>query len=237
VAPRNEPLRTLPVTFAHRGARAHARENTLDAFRMGLAMGASGLESDAWLTGDGVVVLDHDGVVGGTLRRRSIASVRRSDLPGHIPSLAELYEAVGTDFELSLDVKDPSSVGAIVAVARSYDAEHRLWLCVTSLDEASDARALCPRSNLIVSTRLRAFSDGPERYAAALTARGADGVNLHASEWTGGMAALFHRFELYALGWDAQHVRILEELLHAGIDGVFSDYPERMVEAITGVFG
>ena len=33
------------ITFAHRGAKAHAPENTVAAFRLALEMGASGLES------------------------------------------------------------------------------------------------------------------------------------------------------------------------------------------------
>ena len=39
-----------PIMFAHRGARAHAPENTLEAFALGLRLGATGLESDVWLT-------------------------------------------------------------------------------------------------------------------------------------------------------------------------------------------
>ena len=43
-----------PITFAHRGACAYAPENTLEAFALGLRLGATGLESDVWLTADGV---------------------------------------------------------------------------------------------------------------------------------------------------------------------------------------
>ncbi|MDQ3575194.1 MAG: glycerophosphodiester phosphodiesterase, partial [Actinomycetota bacterium] len=38
-----------PIAFAHRGARAHAPENTLQAFRLALELGSTGLESDVWL--------------------------------------------------------------------------------------------------------------------------------------------------------------------------------------------
>src|SRR5688500_3372946 len=104
--PRLPSLRVPPIGFAHRGARAHARENTIDAFKLGLKLGATGLESDGWLTSDGAAVLDHDGVVGSRLRRRSIGSVARKDLPDHMPTLEELYAVCGTGFELSLDLKD-----------------------------------------------------------------------------------------------------------------------------------
>jgi len=50
------------ITFAHRGGMAHAPENTLEAFTKGLALGASGLESDVWLSADGHAVLVHDEV-------------------------------------------------------------------------------------------------------------------------------------------------------------------------------
>ena len=48
------PTATRPcIGFAHRGASADARENTLEAFRLALELGATGLESDVWLTADG----------------------------------------------------------------------------------------------------------------------------------------------------------------------------------------
>ena len=86
-----------PITFAHRGARAHAPENTIAAFQLALEMGAGGLESDVWLTRDGVPVLEHDGVLG-RMRKRRIADLTRDELPDWIPSLDDLIDACGTDY-------------------------------------------------------------------------------------------------------------------------------------------
>src|SRR5687767_15931052 len=113
------PRRAPPIAFAHRGARAHAPENTIEAFALALRLGATGIESDVWCTADGVAVLDHDGVVGSRLRRQPIGAVPRTALPSHVPTLADLYAECGTDFELSLDVKDPAAATATVAVARA----------------------------------------------------------------------------------------------------------------------
>ncbi len=85
VPPRLPSLRTPPIAFAHRGARAHAPENTIEAFRLAQRLGATGLESDVWLTADGVAVLDHDGVVGGRLRRTAIDKVAHAALPKSHP--------------------------------------------------------------------------------------------------------------------------------------------------------
>ncbi|NBR76997.1 MAG: glycerophosphodiester phosphodiesterase, partial [Actinobacteria bacterium] len=53
----------------------------MDSFRLAHRLGATGIESDVWLTRDGVAVLDHDGVVGGRFRRRAIDSTDVADLP------------------------------------------------------------------------------------------------------------------------------------------------------------
>jgi glycerophosphoryl diester phosphodiesterase len=230
---RHPRLLPEPIGFAHRGAKAVARENTLEAFRKAIELGATGLESDVWVTADGEAVLDHDGRVGGVLRRRPIASVPRKRLPDHIPTLRELYEAVGTDLPLSLDVKDPAAFDAVLATADGFGARGRLWLCQTDHDLLARWREPADGARLVLSVKLRRLPGHPERAAAELAGIGVDAVNLHHSEWTGGLTTLFHRFELICLGWDVQLPRHLAELLDMGIDGVFSDHVDRMMEAIS----
>jgi glycerophosphoryl diester phosphodiesterase len=230
--------RIPPIGFAHRGARALAPENTLEAFSLGLKLGATGLESDAWLTADGQVVLDHDGVVGGLLRRRPISSLTRAELPSHIPTLEELYETCGVGFELSLDVKDPDAAGPIVHVARAAggDAVSRLWLCHHDWRLVASWRRPHPEVKLVDSTYVGYMKQGPERRAAQLQAAGIDVVNLHRSEWSGGLTALFHRFDVLCFGWDCQLERHLEETLDHGTDAVYSDHVDRMVDAIAAAY-
>jgi len=232
-------LREPPIGFAHRGAKAHAPENTIEAFQLALRLGATGLESDVWVTRDGVAVLDHDGefkrgTFGFGPFKTPIVDLDRADLPDHIPSLAELYEQCGTGYELSLDVKSADAFSETVNVARSAGAERKLWLChhdwtvVAGWREATSAR-------LVDSTRLARMKDGPERRAAELTEAGIDAVNMHYKDWSGGLAALFHRFERFCLGWDAQHTRMLDDLVRMGLDGVYSDHVDKMMAAIDGI--
>ena len=225
-----------PIGFAHRGARAQAPENTIEAFKLARKLGATGLESDVWRTADGEAVLHHDGVIRSGLRRRPIADLTRAALPSHIPTLAELYDAVGTDLPLSLDVKDPAAADVTIAVARAAgaEAEANLWLCTPRWDEAAGWRPLSEAVRLVDSTRLRRIKEGPERRAATLADAGIDAINMHWTDWTGGLVALFHRFQLATLGWDAQHRRQIDDLLSYGIDGVFSDHSDRLADALAG---
>jgi glycerophosphoryl diester phosphodiesterase len=235
-SPAVEPLRRPPIAFAHRGGRAHAPENTLAAFRRALEMGATGLETDAWLTADGQVVLDHDGVVRRGLRRRPVSGFRRDELPPEMPTLAELYAECGSGFELSVDVKEAAAGPAVVAVARaaSPGAPKRLWLCHPDRKVLAGWRKEEPDVRLVNSVRARDVKEGLEKRAADLAATGIDAVNLHCTEWTGGLTVLFHRFERLAFAWDAQHEREIRELVRMGIDGVHSDHVDRLVAVLGG---
>ncbi len=224
-----------PIAFAHRGARAHAPENTLEAFELALRLGATGLETDAWATADGVAVLDHDGLVGRRPRRHPIAGVARRDLPPHIPAAADLVALLADGVALSVDVKDPGAAAPLLGALGAEDLTllSRVWLCHDDHDLLTAWREQAPQVRLVDSTRLRALGQGPERHAAQLRQRGIDAVNLHHSDWTGGLVTLYHRFGVRAWGWDAQHARILDELLDMGVDAVFSDHVDRMADSLT----
>jgi glycerophosphoryl diester phosphodiesterase len=230
-----------PIAFAHRGARAHAPENTLEAFALALRLGATGLESDVWLTADGVPVLDHDGVVrtGRTGRRRPLTSHRREQLPDHIPTLTDLFERCGSDYHLSLDVQHPEAGPVVVDVVREAAPGllPRLWLCQRRLADSIELRRLDPDVRIVDSTRLARLTEGPERRAATLAAEGIDAVNMHHSDWTGGLTTLFHRFDRIAFGWDLQFEHHLRPALRMGLDAVYSDHVDVMVDAFIAELG
>jgi glycerophosphoryl diester phosphodiesterase len=221
-----------PIAFAHRGASANAPANTLESFRLGLRLGATGLESDVWLTRDGIPVLDHDGFVRHGIRRRHISTVDRAQLPAHIPALEDLYAECGTGYELSLDLKDAAAADATLAVARAAGGATRLWLCHPDRTVLAGLREAAGETHLVHSTRLKRMSQGPERLAAQLSKDGIEAVNLHRTDWTGGLTTLFHRFGRLTFGWDAQHERMLLQLLDMGIDAVYSNHVDRMMDAV-----
>ena len=223
-----------PITFAHRGARADEPENTLPAFRRALELGAAGLETDAWLSADGQVVLVHDGVVRRGLRRMRVAGSTVDRLARHgIPRLADLYTELGTDYELSIDVKDRAAAEPILELAATRGVAERLWLCSPSLRFLRELREQNRGgAHLVHSTGRRHLSQPLERHAADLAAAGIATMNLHHSEWTAGLVTLFHRFEVRAFAWDMQEVRHIRAVLAMGIDAVYSDHVDRMVATV-----
>ena len=222
-----------PITFAHRGGRAEAPENTLDAFRRALAVGAAGLESDARLSGDGQVVLVHGPVIRTGLRRakvRDLPAARLAELG--VPRLADLYAELGSDYELSLDLKEPAIAGEILAVVRDAGALDRLWLCARELVHLEDARRADPDVRLVHSMGRRAYGDALERHTSALAKAGIAALNLRQTEWSLGLVTLAHRFDLLAFAWDVQEYRRIRAVLEMGVDAIYSDHVERMVAAV-----
>ncbi|MCA1846671.1 MAG: hypothetical protein LC792_26450 [Actinobacteria bacterium] len=169
----------------------------------------------------------------GWRRRRRLSTLARAELPPGMPTVGDLYSGCGTDFELSLDIGDVAVAGVAVGAARAAGAAERLWLCHPDWEQLSAWRRSFPDVRLVNSTRLRAMRQGPERRAAQLSGAGIDAVNLHHTDWTGGLTTLFHRFGRLAFGWDAQHERVLRALLRMGVDAVYSDHVDRMVAVVS----
>ena len=227
-----------PITFAHRGARAHLPENTLAAFRYALEHGASGLETDAWLSADGEVVLVHDPRIWVRLRgvvpwRLGVARTAADRLGRHrVPRLVDLYRELGADYELSIDLKDAEVGARIIEIARELGEPGRVWLCSPSSRHLRGLRATAPDVRLVHSQTRSRLPDSVERHAADLAEAKIDVMNMHHSEWSRGLVALFHRFGVRAFAWDAQEVRHLHAMLTIGVDGVYSDHVDRLVRTV-----
>jgi glycerophosphoryl diester phosphodiesterase len=120
---------------------------------------------------------------------------------------------------------------AVIDVTREA-APHmleRLWLCSPTWQTLVPLRGQGAR--LVDSTRLAKIKEGPERRAATLADEGIDAVNMHHTDWNGGLVALFHRFQRVAFGWDMQFDHVLRPALRMGLDGVYSDWVDRMIDA------
>lgn len=212
------------IGFAHRGAPpAGVRDNTLAAFNRALEHGAKALESDVWLTADGVPVLIHDGYLRQGLRRRFIATTPFAELPGWLPSMAALYESTDTTFELCLDVKHSPAAPPAVEVARAHGADSRLWIC-GNVDQVREWTKLPGRAKPAVSTTLRSNRQTkPERIDEAAAA-GAVALNLRAREWTPHFVQRCHELGMKAFAWDVQQRQTLATMRSYGCDAIFSDF-------------
>ncbi len=108
------------LVFGHRGAREQAPENTLPAFARAAEIGADGVELDVQLSLDGAPVVMHDFTVerttngSGEVSKMTLAALRELDAGAtfsggfagaRIPTLDEVFEAVGTRVLVNVELK------------------------------------------------------------------------------------------------------------------------------------
>jgi glycerophosphoryl diester phosphodiesterase len=245
-APARSAPRPAPIIFGHRGARAHAPENTLLAFELAFALGADAIECDIQLTADGALVVIHDGTLDRTTNGRG--PVVEADLAGlraldagrgqRIPLLAEVLDLCRrAGGQVNLEVKAETEAVALVTAAALADSlaglahAHRQLIVVSSFELAAIAEIKRRLPWLRVATL-----HGGRRWRrvdplAPAHALGAEAVHLQTS-----LAApdLIERAGGLGLGvrvWTANQPAQLRQFLRWGVDGIFTDYPERAVIA------
>jgi glycerophosphoryl diester phosphodiesterase len=143
------------IVYGHRGASKERPENTMEAFRFALELGADAIETDVHVTRDGAVVVHHDPDGARTagdprridamtlkeVRAWDVATMDRArggrvvaDAPHRVPTFDELLEEV--DVRINVDVKSeaPSAVERVLEVVQRHDAAGRVLL--TSFHDA-----------------------------------------------------------------------------------------------------
>ena len=215
------------IGFAHRGApETRSAGNTLPAFVRALQLGASGLETDIGLTADGVPILTHTGL---SLRRGvRTGNLTRERLPATVPSLRDLYETCGTEFDLSIDMAQPRSVDAVVRVAEEFGAFDHLWLTYWRLPTLIAWRRRWPSVHLVypsIPFRFRAALRLVDRLAAA----GVDVLNVHHRFCRERLISYAHDRNVRLFAWGIHSSRPLRRVVRLGVDGVYCDNVETMV--------
>lgn len=238
------------VVFAHRGARAHAPENTLLAFRLAYALGADAIECDVQLSADGQLVIIHDGRLNrttngrGPVALRTLAELRALDAGRgeRIPTLAEVLALVrGAERQVNLEVKAETATAALAtaeamepALAGLDDVARRLVL-ISSFE--LDAVALLKhRLPWLRVATLHSGRQWRRRDMLAPALRmGAEAIHPGVGLVSADLVRHAHQQGLGVHAWTVNRWSTLARMLHWGVDGVFSDYPERAI--ITRVMG
>lgn len=231
---RIEALRNPPIAFAHRGAAVNEAPDSAAAYALAMRLGATGIESDLWLTRDGHPVLAATSRVRRGLRRFPIRDRDRDDLAEAVSDLQDLVDVADSGTHIHLTVRDPAAADAAVESLTLIGLGTRhLWLGSNQTAQLATWRTAWPDVGLVHSTRLAMLSAGPERHAAALSQAGISAVQMPYPDWTGGLTTLFHRFGIECFGWDAPHGRMLDELIRAGCDGISTIHIDRLVDALS----
>ena len=226
-----------PKIYGHRGASAHAPENTVEAFRLALELGADGVELDVRTSADGALVLHHDPVLADG---RVIAETPRAELPSSIPVLEEVLE-VCRGAIVNIEIKNiPGEPGfdrgcsladAVVELLARRGGRDDVLVSSFHLATIDRVKALAPQ----VSTGFLSLLDPSAQASIPLaSARGHDAV--HPSYWFVEAdlvtSAADARLELNT--WTVDDPALIRSLAALGVHGIVTNQVDAAVRTVRG---
>ncbi|NND02430.1 MAG: glycerophosphodiester phosphodiesterase [Acidimicrobiia bacterium] len=232
-----------PLVLAHRGASAHADDNSARAFQLAVDSGADGVELDVRFTSDEAIVLSHDPVARGSglLVEHSHDELIEKH-PGII-TLDQAAEILG-DLIINVEIKnDPSEP--------DFDPDHRMadriasWVAagdrygrvaVTSFNPDTVARVRFVDGDIVTGQLLHRTAD----LSRAIPQAADDGHNLIATHRRLMRAsaakvveqAAEHDLEVFV--WTVDNPRTLRRLGAAGVAAVIPNDPAAALAVFAG---
>lgn len=234
------------LIIGHRGASGHAPENTMAAFRKAVALGATFIETDLQLSRDARFVAIHDDTVNrttngqgkvhdqtlGVLRQLDAGAWFGSEFAGErVPTLEEILEfAKRNDVVFYLELKPTGSWGgehALIGALR--DSGEIARVVVISFDHAILAGLRKIEPTLMTGVLYDGQISNPLKVAVDMGARQ---VVVRGDLVTPHMIEAAHKQDLQVVCWTVNHPAHIRLLATAGVDGIMSDYPDRIVAAL-----
>jgi glycerophosphoryl diester phosphodiesterase len=249
-------LREGPTLYAHRGAKLELPENTLDAFRLAVELGADAIETDAHMTRDGRIVLSHDAsglrMAGVPVAIRDVTyreaqswdmgarfvarDGSRASRPFRIPTLDEALAALpGVVFNVDAKQVRPDMIPALLRSIRGAHAEDRVRVASFSTMNLRRARRLGYEGQTgLGAAELAALMLAPSRLARAM--RRGDAAQVPPRAWGMTFASQRTIDRLHGLGlrvdfWTIDDPDEAQRLLAMGADGIMTDDIRRIAAA------
>lgn len=248
-----------PLLIAHRGGAGLAPENTLPAFLDAAHVWAADMvELDVHTTADGHCVVIHDATVDrttngtGEVAAMTLDQLREFDAGYHftrdgitfpyrgtgvrIPTISEVLEMLPPTMRFTVELKTAAAQGPLLRAIREHDAEQRV-IAAGERDEFRTELASYPGALSASREQLLPFYYYHRLYLARWRRIPADVVQMceHYQRrriLTPRFVRDLHRRGLLVHVWTVNDRADMERLLDWGVDGILSDFPDRLAQVL-----
>lgn len=235
-----------PKVIAHGGGEGLGPSNTLLAMQRSMDAGADILDTDVWMTSDGVIVARHDRDLAattdgsGNVDQTTWAELQLLDtrtkwpgasieMPVRVPSLEQILTAF-PDVTVSVEIKqsEPSMATQLCDVLVRTNSATRVYLSANDDTAVYAAQAECPQTAVITTT----YRDVGEMRAAkqngsAWCAPAPIGQPPYApGRFSPDDVAWSHDHGMAIYTWTVDDPAVLRELAKAAVDGVYTTRPD-----------
>jgi len=239
-----------PLVIAHRGASAHAPENTLSSFQQAIEAGADGIELDVWRCASGEVVVTHNRdleiLTGrpGDVEQKSLKELRRYDFGAFkdksfrgekIPTLQDVLELARGMALINVEVKGTNLRGngiEIEVIEAILDFKLLRKVVVSSFNPTILMRVQAV--NPAIHTGLLLYEKSPLPLRRGWSARFLNNYSLHPSFalLKKSMVEKTHLQKKRVIVWTINDPGQLDACMECGVDGMITDDPAWMLNAL-----
>lgn len=251
-----------PLVFAHRGGGGLFPENTLEAFNYSANLGVDVLELDVHSTADGKLIVMHDATVdrttggSGRVSEMTFEKLRKLDAGFQfssdggktfpfrgkkitVPSLDEVFDAFPEmNFNIEPKQQTPSIVKPLCDLLRNRKMTDKVIVGSFRQEVLDEFRAECPEvatsaSPAEVSRFLLMYKTGlGESYTPPMQAlqipENIGYLNIVSKDFV----ETAHKLNLKVHVWTINNQEDMQRLLKIGVDGIMTDYPDRLLKLL-----
>jgi glycerophosphoryl diester phosphodiesterase len=230
-------MHKTPV-IAHRGASGYEPENTLLAFQSALDMKADAIECDVQVCKSGEAIVFHDynlkriTGVGGKLKNKKLALIRKLDAGKgeKIPTLNEMLDFLDAKIDINLELKSKgSALPTALVIRRSIRTGHwkneNFFVSSFFTRELKHFHEMCPDIPISLLYNRR-----PKKLKKFLRILHPSAVHLNVKFIKKKWIDLAHQYDLKVYVWTVDSPEIASILYSDGVDGFFTNYPDRIIK-------
>lgn len=248
------------LVIAHQGGDGLWPGNTMYAFERAVALGVDMLEMDMHSSADGVLVLMHDHTVerttngSGEINSLTLAQIKQLDA-GYdwsadngatypyrgqgvvVPTVEELFTTF-PDMRLNIEIKqvEPSIGAPFCDLIRAYNMRDKVLVGSFNAQAMNEFRQACPEiaTSAAQDEAIRFFilhklllspTFSPTSHSLQLPPQ-RFGIQILSPRFI--QNAQKRNLKIYA--WTINDTQQMQQLLASGIDGIVTDYPDRLIE-------
>jgi len=224
------------LKIGHRGAKGHLPENTLASFAKSLELGANGIELDVHVCATGELVVIHDFTVdrvtngSGEVHKISLQELKALTIDGEhsIPTLDEVFNRVGKQCFVNIEMKGRHTAKPVSEFIDRYVADkgYAYTDFIASSFQREELQVMSEINNKIpIGVLTQASVTQAWQWAVEFKAKA---IHPHFTLLTESNVNKAQQAGLKVYTWTINEPEDIERIKAYGVDGIISDYPERL---------